>query len=193
MSGLGTAATTLITTKGLFIDDGITSVLHFGSGITPWFGLYIGPYTPPPVTYVPAAGSRVYESSQDIFKPVDENGKQIGPQQPAPFGEVNPLTGKRLDHQDGVEPWFIVPRDKEREYFGEGTRQITIKFTFNGKEHEKLYTVRERNAGRLIEVINFTNATKSRISATIQKLKRITTRAIVEIRNFRSIRNRNKY
>jgi hypothetical protein len=193
MGGLGTAATTLITTRGLFIDDGITSALEFGAGLTPWFRLYVGPYTPPPVHYVAAAGSRVYDSAKDIFKEVDEHGKQIGPQQPAPFGEVNPATGKRLDHQEGAEAWMVVPRDKEKEFFGEATRDITVMFKFLGTEHTKNYKVRERNAGRLIEVINFTNATKKKVSATISGLKRITTQAIVEVRNFKLVRKRNKY
>ena len=197
MSGLGTAATTLITTKGLWIDDGITSALEFGAGITPWFGLYIGPSIPPPPPtseYVAAAGSRVYKSAEDIFKEIDPaTGKRIGPPLPAPFGEVDPATGKRLDHQEGPEAWMVVPRDQESQFFGEATRNITIKFTFNGTEHERMYRVRERNAGRLIEVINFTNATRARFSATISGLKRITTRAIVEIRNFKAVRKHNKY
>ncbi|MDE1830697.1 MAG: hypothetical protein KGI25_10290 [Thaumarchaeota archaeon] len=193
MPGLGTAATTLITTKGLFVGDGITSALEFGAGITPWFRLYVGPYVPPPVKYVAAAGSRVYESSQDIFKEVDEHGKQIGAQQPAPFGEVNPATGKRLDHQEGAEAWYVVPREREKEFFGEATRDINIKVVFRDTTYEKTYKVRERNAGRIIEVINFTNTTRARISATISRIKRVTTRALVEVRNFKLVRRRNKY
>ncbi len=193
MAGLGTAATTLITTKGLFIDDGITSALEFGAGITPWFRLYIGPYTPPPAVYVAAAGSRVYDSAKDIWKEVDENGKQIGPQQPAPFGEVDPTTGKRLDHQEGAEPWMVVPLDKDAEYFGEATRDVPVMFKLFGTAHTKVYKVKDRNAGRLIEVINFAKASKVRVSASISGLKRITTKAIVEVRNFKLIRKRNKY
>ncbi len=193
MAGLGTAASTLITTRGLWIDDGITSALQFGAGITPWFRLYIGPYTPPEVEYISAAGSRVYKSAKDIYKEVDEHGKPIGPALPPPFGEVDPTTGKRLDHQEGAEAWMVVPLEKENEYFGEAKRDVTITFKFLGIDHEKTYRVRQRHAGRLIEVINLVNVTKARVSATISALKRVTTRALVEIRNFKRFRKRNKY
>jgi hypothetical protein len=174
MGGLGTAATTLITTRGLFIDDGITSALDFGAGITPWFRLYITAYPPPPAShYVAAAGSRPYAPGEiaQLYQPID------------------PATGLRVDAKPLEEQPFYVPLDKEAEFLSKN-RVVTINLNFAGKHLEKIYTVTEHRATKIIEVINVVNATKKRVNVVASGLKRVTTEAVAKIRN---LRLRSKY
>lgn len=164
MSGLGSAATTLIITKGLFIGDNIASVLEFGAAITPWFGLYVsGPLVSP--NYVAAVGSRVYAPGEiaNLYQPIDPN------------------TGLKTN-----EP-FLVPMDKEAEYF-QKNKVITLKINFAGKQFESQYAVPENRARKLVEVMNFINSTRNKINVAINGFKRVASVAIVEARNFRLIR-----
>lgn len=187
MAGLGTPATSLITTRGLFVSAAIApgyTALSYGTLITPWFRLYIDENAPKPPNYVAAVGSRVYapgefEQSWKFIDPV--TGQQIG-------GPTLEVPGPTAD-----EPWLVVPYDRESEYFGESGKIVTIKFNFAGKEHEKIYKVSDKQSKRIIEVINFVNATRSRIDVSISGIKRVATRALVEVRNFRLRKKRTKY
>ena len=165
MVGLGTAATTLITTGGLFIDDGITSILEFGAGTTPWVSLYLSEYIPPSTNYVAAVGSKVYAPGEiaNLYLPIDPN------------------TGLR-----SPEP-FLVPMDKEADYFRKN-KVITLKINFAGKQYESHYAVPEQQAKRIVEIVNFINATRSRVNVSVAKIKKLTTTAIVEAKNFKFTR-----
>ncbi len=179
MPGQGTLATTLITTRGLFTAASVPlgfTALSFGAGITPFFRLYITE-APQPNNYIAAAGSRVYAPGEiaQMYQPID------------------PKTGLRIDakKQDGVEEYLVVPMDKEAEYLA-GNKIVTVTFNFAGKTMEKVYSVSNHRAKTIVEVINVVNATKDRISVTLSGLKRVTTRAIVEIRNLRLRNKRDK-
>jgi hypothetical protein len=166
MSGLGTAATTLITTGGLYIDDGIVSILNFGGSVTPWIQLYINDYVPPLAdNYVAAVGSRVYAPGEiaNLYMPIDPN------------------TGVR-----SPEP-FLVPMDKEADYFRKN-KVITLKINFAGKQYENHYAVPEQQAKRIVEIANFVNATRSKINVSVSNIKKLATTALVEVRNFKFTR-----
>lgn len=179
MAGQGTLATTLITTKGLFTIQSVIpvgfSALYHGAGITPFFSLYIE--SDVPSRYTAAAGSKVYAPGEiaHLFQPID------------------PKTGLRIDanKKDGMEEYLVVPIDKEAEFLS-GSRIITVKLSFAGKNMEKVYSVNEHRARTIIEVINVINATKSRISVVASGLKRVTTEAVVKIRNLRLSKKRDK-
>lgn len=192
MAGLGTTASTLITTKGLWVNPTtnppVVDALHDGAVITPWFRLYIGPYVPPVNLGSSNGGSRVFLPGeiQDLYQPVDPTtGLRTGKPQPAPFAPYNPATGKRVDNAVEQEPWLVVPREKEADFFGEGTKVVKIQMKFGDQTVEKNYQVRVNAAKRLIEVINFINASKARISVAVSGIKRVTTRALVEVRKLR--------
>lgn len=175
MPGLGGLTTTLITTKGLFTLGDVPgpgfTILTFGAGITPFFRLYIsGAPPPPPVQYVAAGGSRVYQPGEyaDSWKYVD------------------PTTG-----QTSSEPWLVVPREHEGQYFNKG-KIITIKLVWGDKQLERQYSINERVAKRVIEATNFVNTTKERMKITASTIKKVTTTAIVEARNLVLRRKPNK-
>ncbi len=176
MSGQGTLATTLITTRGLFtaasMPAGYTA-LSFGAVINPWFRLYVQTATNPS-GYVAAAGSRVYAPGEfaDSLKFID------------------PKTGL-VTKDSSMEEYLVVPMDKEAEYLG-GSKIITVRLSFAGKNMEKVYSVNENRANTIIEVINVINATKKRISVVASGLKRVTTEAVVKIRNLRLRTKRDK-
>lgn len=163
MGGLGTAATTLITTKGLWIDDGITSALEFGAGITPFFRLWVGPVPTPPVNpYVAAAGSRV-------FLP----------------GEIQNLYKELRAEQQ----YYVIPRDQEAKYF-QRNRLIKVHFSFAGKDIDRTYAVSENKARLAFKVINLMNDTKKRAHVSITNFKRVATMAKASVRNLRLVSKR---
>lgn len=177
MAGLGNLTTTLITTRGLFTVGDVTkpgfTALTFGAGITPWFRLYLGEdFVPPkPSTYVAAAGSRVYQPGE--FQKTWKN--------------IDPATGLATQEQ---EPW-LVPRDQEEQYFNKG-KVVTIKLVWGEKQLERQYAVNERVARRIIEASNVINATRERVKVSASALKKVTTTAIVEVRNLVLRRKRDK-
>lgn len=176
MPGQGTLATTLITTKGLFTAASMPpgyNALTFGAVITPWFRLYIQEAVPP-TGYVAAAGSRVYAPGEFA----------------ASLKFIDPKTGLATD-KSSMEEYLVVPMDKEAEYLG-GSKIITVKLNFAGKNMEKVYSVSENRAKTIIEVINVVNATKKRISVVASGLKHVTTEAVVKIRNLRLRNKRDK-
>lgn len=175
MAGLGTKATTLIITKGLATAATIgagNTILTFGAGITPFFRLYIEHAPPPPPVnnYVAAAGSRVYQPGEYAasWKPVD------------------PTTGQTTE-----EPWFIVPRDKENQFFNK-SKIVKIEIVFGNKKMEKIYSVNENKAKTIIEIANVINATKQRVSVAVSGVKRVASTALVEVRNLVLRRKPNK-
>lgn len=163
MAGLGTAATTLITTRGLWIDDGITSALEFGAGITPWFRLWISEL-PKANPYVAAAGSY-----------------------PLLPGEIQNLY-KELPAE---QQYYVIPRDQEAKYF-QRNKLINLHFSIAGKEVEKTFVVSENRARMAFKVINLMNDTKKRTHVYIKNIKRVATTAKASVRNLRLARKGDK-
>lgn len=163
MAGLGTAATTLITTRGLWIDDGITSALEFGAGITPWFRLWISEL-PPVNNYVAAAGSYPLMPGQ-----IQTLYRELPPQQ----------------------QFYVIPRDQEAKYF-QRNKIITVKFSIAGKDVEKIFAVNETRARMAFKVINLMNDTKARIHVYIKNVKHVASTAMFRIRNLRLARKGDK-
>jgi len=160
LAGLGTAASTLITTKGLFINDGITSALQFGAGITPFFRLWINLSTPPPPPY--AAGSN---------------------------GGSKPLLPGQIQHLYKVLPqeqqYYVVPRDQEANFFSRN-KVFTINMVFNNNTYMKQIEISDQRARTVFKVLNFANMTKDRINVVASGLKNVANRANISIRNLRA-------
>lgn len=163
MAGLGTAASTLITTRGLWIDDGITSALQFGAGITPWFRLWISEL-PPVNTYVAAAGSYPLLPGQ-----IQNLYKELPPKQ----------------------QYYVIPRDQEAKYF-QRNKLITVQLNIAGKKVEKIYSVSENRARLAFKVINLMNDTKKRAHVYIKNVKSVASLAKATVRNLRLVRKGNK-
>lgn len=79
---------------------------------------------------------------------------------------------------------FIVPRDQEADYFRR-KQQVVIKFKIADIEVEKIYMVPEQRKKGIVTVFNLINVTQQRMSAAVKNLKKITTRALVVIKNLR--------
>lgn len=80
--------------------------------------------------------------------------------------------------------YYVVPRDKEAEYFRSRV-PVVITFKFKGKEIVKEYMVPEEKAHIIASVATAINVTKERMSAKLSGLKRVYTRAVVKLTNFR--------
>jgi hypothetical protein len=169
MSGQGTLATTLITTKGLFTSASIGSgtVLTFGAGFTPLFGVYITevppapPPPPPKTTYFGSGGSRPYAPGEFAKS----------------WKYINPTTGLTSS-----ELWPVIPLDQEANFFRR-KKLFTVKMQFGEKKIEKIFPISEKRAKTIIEVINVVNASKQRVSASVSGVKKRTTAAMVKIGN----------
>ena len=163
MAGLGTAATTLITTKGLFIGDGITSGLEFGASITPFFRLWINVSTPPPPVY---------------------QGGSNGGSKPLLPGQIQHLYKPVPAHQQ----YYVVPRDQEANFFNRN-KVFTINMVFNNNTYMKQIEISDQRARTVFKVLNLANMTKDKINVVASGLKNVANRANISIRN---LRTRNK-
>lgn len=157
MGGLGTAATTLITTKGLFIDDGITDALAYGSVITPWFRLYIGQIIPPNYQ----AGSN-------------------GGSKPLLPGQIQHLY-KVLPQE---QQYYVVPRDQEANFFSRN-KVFNIELIFNDKTYMKQIEISDQRARTVFKVLNFVNSTKSKIEVAASGLRNVANKAVISVKNLR--------
>lgn len=181
MAGDGTLATTMIITKGLSCAPcgGSPSVGSpcegspgFGGDhktgiITSAFSLYCTfvPPTPPAVKPQGGGGGAYPRPAWNKFGPgeIQDFYKPVTPEQ---------------------EP-YLVPRDQEAKYF-QKNKKVTIHLKIGTWfDSEKIYMVPEHQARTILKVFNFLNATRQNISITVNSIKRITTEAIVRIKNLR--------
>lgn len=170
MAGLGTVASTLITTKGLFIKSAVPAdftALTFGAGVTPFISLYITSYTPPPVT--PTSGG----GGGGTF--------YVRPLQP---GEI-------ANQWQPINNPYLIPLDKEKEYF-QRSKLVMIKMKLGDREVDRTYAIKENQAKILIKVVNIINVTRDRLKIFGSNIKRIASRAIIKVRNLRVISRTDK-
>lgn len=81
-------------------------------------------------------------------------------------------------------PQYYVPRNQEAKYTVKMV-PITIKMKFNGTEIEKLYSVPEKRANIIVNIINLTNTTLNKIKVSINNLKSLRTGLTVKIQNLK--------
>ena len=80
--------------------------------------------------------------------------------------------------------YYVVPREQEAEYFRSRV-PVTITWKMGDRVIEKEYMVPEEKARILVNVMTAVNVTKERMSANLSGLKRVYTRAVVKLTNFR--------
>lgn len=159
MAGLGTFATTAVITGGLtgvFPKD--KNILRTGIITTP-FSLYV-----------------------DIPKPPK---RQIGggPYPGAAINKFNPGEIQNF-YQPVPEQYYIIPRDKEAEYFRRN-KILTLKVQIGDKLYEKEYAVPEERADIVVNVLSVVNTTVDKIKATATNIKTKTTSAVLKVKNFK--------
>lgn len=81
-------------------------------------------------------------------------------------------------------PQYYVPRNQEAKYTVKMV-PITIRMKFNGTEIEKLYSVPEKRANIIVNIINLTNTTLNKIKVSINNLKSLRTGLTVKIQNLK--------
>jgi len=82
------------------------------------------------------------------------------------------------------EQYYVVPREKEAEYLRRFL-PVRIEIKIGSKTVEKMYMVPQDKAQVLFNIVNVVNATKDRMKVVVSSMKRITTKAIVTVTNFR--------
>ncbi len=101
---------------------------------------------------------------------------------------TRPLQPGEIQHLYKVLPnqeqYYIVPRDKEAEYFRRFL-PVLIEVKIGGKTVEKQYMVPLERAQVMFNIVEVVNATKDRMKAIVSSMKRITSKAIVTVTNFR--------
>lgn len=160
MAGNGTLATTAIITKGLTCGHGPLDPCKHGLITTP-FSLYCTGIIPPPK---PSGGGGPY--------PYDA------------WNKFNSGDIKNFYKPVSIDDYYIIPRDQEERYF---RRYKLIKITLKIGDFisEKEYSVPDNRAKAVFKVFNFINATKDRIDIVVNNIKRLTTEAVVKIKNLR--------
>jgi hypothetical protein len=164
MAGLGTLTTTAIITKGMTCSP--TGSVCKNGLITTHFSLYCADYVPPPI-HQGAGGGPYPKDAWNKYNP----------------GEINDFYKILPDEQQ----YYVVPRDQEEKYF-QRHKIIKLELNFGNFRVEKEYSTPENRAKQIIKVMNVINATASRAKATVEKFKRLTTKAIVKIKNFRLLK-----
>lgn len=66
-----------------------------------------------------------------------------------------------------------------------GKKIVRIVLKFNGHTYESEYLVSEKRAKTVVKIINLVNATKARVRVMASNLHRVTTNALVKIKNLR--------
>ena len=84
--------------------------------------------------------------------------------------------------QPGELP-FLTPYDYDP--LAKKKRHVIMSVTFGERKIEKEYLVSDKRANTVVSVINLLNNTKQKISVVAAGLKRITTSAIIRIKNLR--------
>lgn len=160
MAGLGSLATTAIITKGLTGGHAPLDPCKTGI-ITSAFSLYCT-YTPPEPTPPKTGGG--------------------GPYPGHAWNKFNP--GQIQNFYKPVEQPYIIPRDREAEYFRR-RKIVTMKIKLGDISIEKEYAVPEKRANMVISVLGLANKTVDNIKVAVSAVKRITTNAVVKIKNLR--------
>ena len=105
-----------------------------------------------------------------------------------PKAVTRPLQPGEIQHLYQVLPdqqqYYIVPRDQEAEYLRRYL-PVLIEIKIGGTTIEKQYMVPQDKAQVLFNIVEVINATKDRMKAVVDSMKRITTRAVVTITNFK--------
>jgi len=73
--------------------------------------------------------------------------------------------------QDVIIPWEQYPDPFNKKLI------VTLTIDIGGIHVEKIYTITERRKQAVVKIFNMLNATQSRMSVTIAKLKRVATNA----------------
>lgn len=162
MAGLGTTATTAIITKGLTCGQGGTAACRSGI-ITTHFSLY-------------CTGIRPKEEG-------------VGGGGPYPGDAWNKISAGELDNfwkpVDNInQPPYIVPRDKESEYFRR-YNHVVLRFKMGNFEVEKEYAVPESRAKTIVKVLNVANVTFEKIAVSVKSIKQLATKMVVTISKVR--------
>lgn len=139
----GSAATTCITTGGLYINDSISNALQFGAVVLASFGVYsnLSPTPPPPIPQVRVSvaqggGSQPSEPAADV----EDGSFQSSSAQP--FTQSSAM--KRV---------FVLPRDKERKFFQRRSSR-TIKISITNKTFDKTFIVTDEKPTYTLNVTN---------------------------------------
>lgn len=80
--------------------------------------------------------------------------------------------------------YYVVPRDQEAKYF-QRHKIIVMKVKLGERTIEKEYSVPEKRANVILKVMNVMNATINNIQTSVSNIKRITSEAVVSVKNFR--------
>lgn len=176
MAGDGTLATTMIITKGLSCAPCSASPCggspssggdHKTGIITSAFSLYctLTPPTPTP-TKPQGGGGGIYP------RPA---WNKFGPGEIQDFYKPVPLE---------QQP-YLVPRDQEAKYF-QRNKKVTIHLKVSEWfDSEKIYMVPEHRARTILKIFNFLNVTRRSVGVVVSNVRRVTTEAVVRIKNFR--------
>lgn len=159
MAGAGNLATTAIITKGLTCGHGPLDPCQHGLITTP-FSLYCTGIVPPPK---PSFGG--------------------GPYPRDAWNKFNPGDIKNF-YQPVPKEYYIVPRDQEARYFRR-YQMVKIGVKLGKYSTEKEYSVPAKKARIIIKVFDMMEVTKERIDVAIDGIKRITSEAIIAVKNFR--------
>jgi len=104
------------------------------------------------------------------------------------YNVTRPLQPGEIQHLYQVLPdqqqYYVVPREKEAEYLRRYL-PVLIEIKIGGTTIEKQYMVPQEKAQVLFNIVEVINATKDRMKAVVDSMKRITTRAVVTITNFK--------
>jgi hypothetical protein len=116
----------------------------------------------------------------EIIIPVQTGAGSNGGSRPYMPGEIQNFYKTVTTEQ----PQYYVPRNQEAKYTVKMV-PITVKMKFNGVEYEKLYSVPEKQATIIANIINLTNSTINKIKVSINNLKSNRTGLIAKIQNLK--------
>lgn len=163
----GNAVTTSIITNGLTCNPAGTACKN--GIITTFFSLYcvdapIPPEPKPQPPPVSGGGGAYPRDAWNKFNPGDIQKF---------FKPLNP-----------EQQHYIIPRDQEARYF-QRRKIIKLEINFGEKRIEKEYSVPEKRARVTVKVLDIANATLQSMTATVNNIKRITSNAVVYVKNIR--------
>jgi len=160
MAGLGTGnAAQAIIMKGL--SCGKTTACENGTMIT------AGPFT-------------LFCINPEVPRGGGGGGYYPIPVRPLQPGEIQYLYQPVPDK----DQYYIVPREKEAEYLRRFL-PVKIEVKIGGTTIEKQYMVPQEKAQVLFNIVEVVNATKDRMKVIVDSMKRITSKAVVTITNFK--------
>lgn len=154
-------ATSAIITKGLTCGIGADRSICRKGIITSFFSLYCDAEQPQPQQNPVPGGSRPYAPGeiQNLYQPVDVSSM----------------------------PYYIVPRDKEAAFFTK-YKPVKIVLRLGEKTLEKEYIIPENRVKYVVKAFDILNKTKNTISITVSGIKKLTSNAIIAIKNITLLR-----